>query len=212
MAGSRQRQSKDRRQEILTAAAQVIIDRGLADTRIADVADRCGISPGLILYYFDSKDRLLVEALANANDKFYLRLSRELRQVPSATEQLRLLIELSIPRLRTEPEEIDDWALWIEIWVRALRDPKLAEERETLDRQWRRSIADVIIRGRESGEFPDGLGAEDLGIAIAAMIDGLAIQVLMNDTAFTPSSVRDLCMAAASRMVGLTAVASTSTS
>ena len=72
---SRPRQkSKDRHQEILDAAARVITDRGLADTRISDIAERCGVSPGLILYYFESKDRLLIEALISANDQFYLRM------------------------------------------------------------------------------------------------------------------------------------------
>ena len=42
------------------------------------------MSPGLILYYFESKDRLLAEALPFANDQFYLRTSREIRRIPSA--------------------------------------------------------------------------------------------------------------------------------
>jgi len=85
MGRTRQKQSKDRHQEILEAAARVITDRGLAETRISDIADRCGVSPGLILYYFESKDRLLVEALTYANDQFYLRLSRELRRISTAS-------------------------------------------------------------------------------------------------------------------------------
>ena len=52
------KQGKDRHQEILDAAARVITDRGLAETRISDIADEAGVSPGLILYYFESKDRL----------------------------------------------------------------------------------------------------------------------------------------------------------
>ncbi len=81
MARTRQRQSTERHQEILEAAARVITDRGLAETRISDIAERCGVSPGLILYYFASKDRLLIEALTYANDKFYLGQSRELRRM-----------------------------------------------------------------------------------------------------------------------------------
>src|SRR5262245_29215481 len=60
---------KDRHQEILDPAARVITDRGLAETRISDIAEEAGVSPGLILYYFDSKDRLLAEALTYANDQ-----------------------------------------------------------------------------------------------------------------------------------------------
>ena len=91
------KQGKDRHQEILDAAARVITDRGLAETRISDIAEQAGVSPGLILYYFESKDRLLAEALTFANDQFYLRTSREIRRIPSAREQLRRVIDLSVP-------------------------------------------------------------------------------------------------------------------
>ena len=173
MAKTRPKQTKDRHQEILDAAARVITDRGLAETRISDIADRCGVSPGLILYYFESKDRLLVEALTFANDKYYLAQARELRRmdsaidqlrrIPTATEQLDRLIELSVPGLLPEYERLDEWALWIEIWVRALRDPAMAKEREALDRRWRQSIADIIRHGRTTGEFPEGEDPDELG-------------------------------------------------
>src|SRR4029079_5100984 len=203
MARTRQKQSKDRHQEILEAAARVITDRGLAETRISDIAERCGVSPGLSLYYFESKDRLLVEALTYANDQFYLRLSRELRRITSAREQLDRLIELSVPGLLPEYERLDEWALWIEIWVRALRDPAMAKEREVLDRRWRQSIADIVRHGRTTGEFPsDGVDADELGLRLGAFIDGLAIQVLMNDTNMPPERMQQVCREGAANMIG----------
>jgi AcrR family transcriptional regulator len=201
VAKTRQR-SKDRHQEILDAAARVITDRGLAETRISDIADRCGVSPGLILYYFGSKDRLLLEALTSANDQFYLRLSREMRRMPSAREQLQRLVDLSVPGLLPEFERLDEWALWVEIWVRALRDPVLAKEREVLDRRWRQSIADIVRHGRSTGEFPEGTDADELGMQIGAVIDGLAIPVMMNDPALPPEKMQEACMEVAARLIG----------
>jgi AcrR family transcriptional regulator len=200
---------RDRHQEILEAAAGVITARGLAETRISDVAERCGVSPGLILYYFGSKDRLLVEALTFANDQFTLRLARELRRLPSARRQLERLVELSVPGLLPEYERLDEWALWLEIWVLALRDQQMAREREALDRRWRQSIADVIRRGRASGEFPDGEDAEEIGLQLGALIDGLAVQVLLNDTALSPSRMRAVCLDVAAKLVGFVADAVT---
>src|SRR5262249_50291658 len=52
-----------RRPQLLRAAADVIVERGLASTRIADVAERAGTSPPAVLYWFRSKDELLAEAL-----------------------------------------------------------------------------------------------------------------------------------------------------
>ena len=200
---TRQRTQRDRHQEILEAASEVITDRGLAETRIQDIADACGVSPGLILYYFESKDRLLVEALTYTNDQFYLRTARELRKMPAARDRFERVIELSVPGLLPEYDLMEEWALWLEVWVRALRDPTMAKERELLDRRWVQTIAEVIRYGRQSGEFPtEGPDADDLATEFSALTDGLAIQVLLNDTVMTPKRMRDICVDVARRLIG----------
>ena len=191
--------NKDRHQEIVDAAARVITERGLAETRISDIARQAGVSPGLILYYFDSKDRLLAEALTYANDQFYLRASREIRRLPSARDQLRRLIDLSVPGLLPEYGRLDEWALWIEVWVRALRDQEMAKDREVLDQRWRAQIAEIVRGGQASGEFTTELTAEELALRLAALIDGLAIQVIMNDSAVSTEHMYRTCIEVASQ-------------
>lgn len=201
MTAVRQKAVRDRHQEILDAAVRVITDRGLADTRISDIADRAGVSPGLVLYYFSSKDRLLSEALNFANDRFYVRMSREIRRLPSARDQLTRLIDLSTPGFLPGEERLDEWALWIEVWTRALRDPETAKDREALDQRWRASIADIIRTGQRSGEFPP-VDADDVAMLLGALIDGLAIQVVMNDSQVTPERMRAVCLEVAAREIG----------
>ena len=53
-----------RKPQILAAAGEVISERGIAATRIADVAVRAGTSPPAVLYWFDDRDKLLNEALS----------------------------------------------------------------------------------------------------------------------------------------------------
>lgn len=196
------RQTKDRHQEILDAAARVITERGLAETRISDVAEQAGVSPGLILYYFESKDRLLAEALTFANDQFYLRTSREIRRLPSAVDQLRRLIDLSVPGYLPEYERLDEWALWIEVWVRALRDPEMAKDREVLDQRWRSQLADIIRGGQSSGEFTSPVDADELALRLATLIDGLAIQVIMNDSDVSAERMHRACMEVSAQQLG----------
>lgn len=194
--------TKDRHQEILDAAARVITGRGLAETRISDIAEQAGVSPGLILYYFESKDRLLSEALTFANDQFYLRTSREIRRLPSAVDQLRRLVDLSVPGYLPEYGRLDEWALWIEVWVRALRDADMAKDREVLDERWRSQLADIIRAGKDSGEFTSEVDTEDLAIRLAGLIDGLAIQVVMNDSKITTTKMHSTVMEVASHLLG----------
>jgi AcrR family transcriptional regulator len=202
MSTTTSKHTKDRHQEILDAAARVITERGLAETRISDIAEQAGVSPGLILYYFDSKDRLLAEALTFANDQFYLRTSREIRRLPSAKDQLRRLVDLSVPGYLQEFGRLDEWALWIEVWVRALRDAEMAKDREVLDERWRSQIAEIVRAGRQTGEFTSTEDVDELALRLACLIDGLAIQVVMNDSKVTPERMHRACMQVAANELG----------
>ena len=172
MARQRQKNGKDRHQEILEAAARVITDRGLAETRISDIAERCGVSPGLILYYFESKDRLLVEALTYANDQFYLRLSREMRRMDSARQQLDRLMELSVPGLLPEYDASTSGRCGSRSGC-----ARSATRAGAGARGARPPLAPVDRRhhppGTRHGGVPDGEDADQLGLELGAMIDGL---------------------------------------
>src|SRR5262250_722688 len=73
-----------RRGQMLRAALDVISERGFADTRIADIAERIGISPALVIYYFKTKDQLLTEAIRYSEDTWYSDGQRRLATLPTA--------------------------------------------------------------------------------------------------------------------------------
>ncbi len=52
-----------RQEKVLEEATRIIAERGYKDISIQEVADRCRISKTLLLYYFGSKDGLLVALL-----------------------------------------------------------------------------------------------------------------------------------------------------
>ncbi len=197
-----------RRLDVLDAAVRVLSERGFAQTRVSDVADRCGISPSLIHYYFDSREQLLLETLAHANDQFFLRLTRRLREQQTALQQLEWLIALALPKAPDEPDAEGDWDLWLDVWVQSLRNPDVDRERETLERRFRLTIRDVIEKGRASGEFPMGEESRLLGARIGAVIDGMAVQMLMNDVDFPPDATRALCMELALTLIRSSAASS----
>jgi AcrR family transcriptional regulator len=179
----------ERRPAILAAAAEVIAERGVQGTRISDVAQRARTSAPGVLYWFPSKDDLLAEALAFADDRFYEGLTGELGALEGPWERLSRLIALW-------PVEDDrETVLWMELWVRALRDPRLAAIRERLDRRWRGTIADVIRDGQASGEFETAADAEDVALLIGALMDGFAILLALDDPAVTADAVRRHCLA-----------------
>ncbi len=92
------------------------------------------------------------------------------------------------------PAEGDgETVLWMELWVRALRDPRLAATREGLDRRWRDAIADIIREGQATGEFGPA-DADDVALLLGAVMDGFAIQLALGDPAVTADTVKRHCL------------------
>jgi AcrR family transcriptional regulator len=184
-----------RRPEILAAAMEVIRERGVSATRIADVAERIGTSPPAVLYYFESKQELLREALTFAEEQFYDELDGELTRIESARDRLVWLVESTVA------SGDFDAVLWIELWPQALRSEELAETRRTLDRRWRGAIASIIREGQRRGEFTGG-DADQLALLAASLLDGLAIQVALEDSEVSSSRAREICLSALERELG----------
>src|SRR4051794_30097278 len=60
---ARTRKSEETRARLLDAAATVFSDRGYAGARLADIAERAGMHPPGVYYYFPSKEELVEEVL-----------------------------------------------------------------------------------------------------------------------------------------------------
>jgi len=182
-----------RRPQILSAAAEVIAERGAAATRIADVAERAGVSPPAVLYWFDSKEQLLAEALVAEDEAFYRGISSRLAEQSTPAERLAMVIAATASCT-------DDFTLWMEMLNLSQRDEVLAAARERLDARWREEIAAIVRDGREAGEFGDA-DPERAALEISALLDGLTIQVALGDPATSQQRMLEVATAAAERLL-----------
>jgi AcrR family transcriptional regulator len=183
-----------RKPQIIAAAAEVLYERGLFDTRIGDIAERAGTSSPTILYYFESKDRLLEEAVEYADRTFYERLSEGQVRFEDAGDRLVNLIE----ETSLGPGGLNDYTLWMEIWVRARRDPSVRRSYFRLDRRQRVLIADIVRDGQRSGEFSAATDPDDFALALSGLMDGLGVQVTLGQPDVTAARMVDRCLALAS--------------
>jgi AcrR family transcriptional regulator len=189
-----------RKPQIVAAAAEVLYERGLFDTRIGDIAERAGTSSPTILYYFESKDRLLEEAVEYADRGFYERLSDGQDRAGSPGERLVDLIE----QTSLGPGGLNDYTLWMEIWVRARRDESVRNTYVELDRRQRALIAEIVREGQVQGEFDAAADPDDFAVVLSGLLDGLGVQVTLGQPDVTPERMVDRCLAVASRELGCT--------
>jgi AcrR family transcriptional regulator len=191
-------QNEARRIGMLRAAAELICERGFGDTRIADVAKRAGVSSALVIYYFGTRDRLLVDALRYSEESFYEAAEQMLAEVPSLRERLSLLI-----RWTCVPEGNDEipgaWGLWFDLWAQAFRHDEIKAGRVEADARWRKMIVDAI----KSAEPDTKVNARMFALEFAALLDGLAIQVALDDPEVDSDLAYDIAMHFAERELNL---------
>lgn len=171
----------------------MIAERGVAATRIADVAERSGVSPPAVLYWFDSKEKLLAEALVADDEGFYERLAERLAPATCGRERLSLLIDVAA-------DESHDYALWLELLTWSMRDEELRLTRERFDARWRAEIESIVRAGQKEGDFGD-VDPAAAALAIAALIDGLTVQVALGDPEVSEQRLRETVIASAGRLL-----------
>ena len=182
-----------RREQLLRAALEVIVARGYADTRIADVAEHAGTSPALVIYYFKTRDQLLTEALRYSEDAWYAAGTQRLAGIGSATGRLTELIAMTcLPD--TDPAARTEWLLWLDLWALSPRNPGVAAVRRKFDERWRESISSTVLAGQESGEFDTAADAGSFAVTLSALLDGMAVQIALEDPDVPPARAYDLAM------------------
>src|SRR5882762_2391356 len=146
--------SDETRPRILAAAYSVLSQRGIEQTTIKEVARLAGVAPGLVHYYFASKDVLLQEVLQMAGQRYATLIEQMLTLPP------RKLVK----QMLQEPQ------------TRVAEEPEWYRFRYELLEKGRECIANMVQR-------ITGAGGEELSAILMSCFDGLAIQKII-DPAF----------------------------
>lgn len=182
---------------LLRTTCDVIAERGLANTRTADVAQAAGVSQALVFYHFATKGRLLAQAFAYAAERDLARLDTVVNSAAAPLVKLRKILKLYAPTGRAE-----SWAMWIDGWSESLRTPELEKVSRRLDLRWKDDLTSVIAAGVRDGTFTcdDPAGA---AWRIQALIDGLAVQVAVHDRLISRRQLAAWVRLSAARELGL---------
>lgn len=175
------------RERILEAACDLIASDGIDDVRIARVATRAGASTALVHHYFSTREELLAQALVHSFERAGEERFGEGPEPGSATEGLAQAIRECLPLPGAQERE---WVLWVELWLRAVRDEALRPVAADLYRRYRDWMASFIRAGVESGEFAADADVEAVADAAMALLDGVGVRALIGDPAMDVERAR----------------------
>lgn len=182
---------------LLRTACDVIVDRGLANTRTSDVANAAGVSQALVFYHFNTKERLLAQAFSYAAEQDLARLDAVVSSTASPLEKLRKILKLYAPTSSSK-----SWAMWIDCWSESLRVPDLEKVSRRLDLRWKDALTEVISAGCADGTFTC---ADPAGAAwrVTALIDGLAVQVTVHERVIARKQLNEWIRQHTARELGI---------
>jgi AcrR family transcriptional regulator len=168
-----------RREQILKAAYEVALRRGIDGLTVRAVAARARLSHGLVLFHFKRKDQLglaLLDRVLAAT--LSLTISNDLSDIVNPRERLRALFRHEMHRLAEDPRRM---RLLLEYWARGAHNAAIRGKISAgLDRYRAafRDLAEEVLRA-QPGLFGSGTPA---GVAAAAvsLIIGYPVQAIID--------------------------------
>ena len=188
--------SRDTRQRLMQAAAELIAELGWGRVTTRAVAERAGLPHGSVSYHFRSKQELLVDAALHTFEQ----------QAPmtefETLENVDDLIE--VIKAQVGAEGANDYkltALMMETMREAERDSTLRQQLTTMLAAYRSVMADIIERDPTLSLQATAISREGLATALAAIGDGLILHAVIDpelDMASALEAVRALVRASQS--------------
>jgi AcrR family transcriptional regulator len=175
-----------RRGEIVDGAIRLIARAGYEATTMRGLAAELGVSTGTITHWFATKEQVLGATMDALADRFAARTAAALEGVADPRDVLIALGDAAVPE---DADVRDEHIVWSELGARASRTPALAEQHDRLYAGWRRRIGKAVEAGAAAGRFRD-VDAAAWARTYAALLDGLALHVVLHPASQTPSRMR----------------------
>ena len=134
------------RQHILDEAAKVFANKGLANTKVSDLAEAAGVSQGLLYRYFADKDEVFVALLERAINGVTDYVQTAIKRTGTPLEKFYWLTEKILQGMSENP-------VYFQLISQAMalsgRMQKTMEKLETVGKMLR----ELVIEGQTIGEI-----------------------------------------------------------
>jgi TetR/AcrR family transcriptional repressor of bet genes len=185
------RESEERRRDDLIAAAlQLVAEGGAQAATVRAIADRAGVTPGLIRHYFQTKDDLTRAAYQRLMEQMIADSFGVLAEAPAdPAARLAAFVVASVSPPVVDPVAVGLWAGFLHD-VR--RDPAMREVHSATYLGFRDRLQSLIAALPRTAT-PDQLRRE--AIACNAVIDGLWLEGSILPEAFGADEIASIALA-----------------
>ncbi len=177
----------------MQAAMDLITEVGIDRVRLAEIARRAAMSSGQLMYYFTSKEHILLETLAWQERRETEQRRLLIPRLSIGWPRLELFVELYLPSDLSDPV----WILWMEAWARASHSSEVSQFLDALMKPWRDDLIVIVEQGVAAGAFQPQQPVAGFAIRFCAVLDGLSVLRLRQLPSLPNSEFAELAMASA---------------
>jgi len=171
----RRKNQARRRQQLERAARQVLLERGAVGVRVKDIAERAGLAPSSVLYYYPNHDELLIEVSRGAIERFAEKRAAAVRRIEDPARQLRLAIHLGVP---SGPDDAESRLLY-ELDAFTGSSPAFGILTSSYFDRQAMLYESILEAGARNGDFKLATSPLTVGRGLVALEDGLGLQVVI---------------------------------
>ncbi|MFD8973810.1 TetR/AcrR family transcriptional regulator [Streptomyces sp. NPDC059593] len=169
---------EERRRQIADAVSRLITAHGLDAVTVARTAATAGMSVGLVQHYFRTKDEMLLHAFREISARIRARVDERIRGgVEHKRPIARVMAEVMTEYIPLDEARRAEYRVTRAFAGRALDAPALAAVDTEAARELREDIARAVHNGKECGEVDDDVDPAAAAVRLAAVMEGLALQV-----------------------------------
>jgi AcrR family transcriptional regulator len=169
-----------RRGQIIRAAATVLGRLGYSDSSVKQIAHEAGVAPGLVHYYFTSKEELLVAVVHDLEREMVADWQSAVAGIDDPLERIVAALDHTAVRCTEHPEF---FRLLFDLYIVGFGNPAIRERCVEL---WTHFVDDIEAEVRQVlGRLPTAgtVPPRALAEAIAGAIDGIALAGLLRESA-----------------------------
>jgi len=179
-----------RRRAVVDALFRVVRREGVEQASLRNVADEAGLAIGSVRHYFDSHDELLVFALQELEDRVEARMRAGAERILAAgtsAERTPLVESLLGELLPLDADRRDESVIWLAFVTAARTRPSLRPSARRLHRGVRMIVGKVLVGAAAHDAFPADLDLDLETERLAALLDGLAVNAVLQPDLTTPA-------------------------
>lgn len=168
---------------LLKAAAELVVEEGVRAVTLARVGERAGYSRGLVTHHFGGKQALL-EHLARTTQTGFV---PGLDALPPGLDRLLRLIDGYLAQL-SEPDVLS--RAFLVLWAESMTAPDLAPIFRERDHAFRDDLRQEIVAGIAEGTIRADVDPDQIAVAIAGQLRGIALQCVLDPKAVELAGLR----------------------